>query len=154
MIYRWKLDGLYPMPAQTAGEELDRIYNKRGKMDARDVVDEARPETAVLHPCFEWRDPVAAELWREQQARNLIGCVVTVAETSGKEPVEVRAYIQASDSYRPTNVVVSHPDMRAEMERNAMRDMEAFKKRYAVLTSLVPVFDAMEKVEAGWRDEK
>lgn len=40
------------------------------------------------------------------------------------------------------------------MERNALRDMDAFKKCYAVLTSLAPVFDAMEKVEEGWRDEK
>lgn len=50
MVYKWKMPGLYDIPAQAAGEELDRIYEEKGELQARDVVNESRPETAPLHP--------------------------------------------------------------------------------------------------------
>jgi hypothetical protein len=58
--------------AQTAGEELARIAQDRGELKAPDVVDEARPQDALLHPAFEWNDQIAAELHRQDQARYLI----------------------------------------------------------------------------------
>ena len=67
MIYKWKVAGLMPVDAQTAGEELNRIYTKNGALNPADIVDESRPEDAPLHDCFEWRDDVAAEKYREQQ---------------------------------------------------------------------------------------
>lgn len=78
MVFEWKMKGLYPVAAQAAGMELERIYKDHGRCDAADVVDESRPEEAVLHPCFEWRDHVAAEFYRQQQARNL-ACIRSMA---------------------------------------------------------------------------
>lgn len=57
---------------QSAGEELERIRQRDKTIRPEVVVDEARPEDAVLHPAFEWRDPEAAEKYRQIQARQLI----------------------------------------------------------------------------------
>lgn len=145
MVYKWKLPGLYDVPAQEAGQELERIYQKHGQLEAKDIVDESRPEEATLHPCFEWCDPIAAELWREHQARGIVQCIVTDCEAKGGEPVEVRAFVHVADTYRPTSVALESPDMKQEMEQNALRDMLIFKKRHSALASLAPVIAAMDE---------
>ena len=84
--------------AQTAGSELDRIRRRDGTIRPAAVVDEARPEEAPLHPAFEWRDPVAAEQWRQHQANTLIK-VVRVVPAAPVEPrvASVRPVMQAAD---------------------------------------------------------
>lgn len=148
LVYKYKLDGLYPVQAQTAGEEIERIYHKRGQCDAADVVDESRPESAALHPCFEWDDPVAAELWREQQARGIINCIVTVSETKKGETVEVRAFPHVADTYRPLNVVLESKDMETEMKESALREFLAFKHKldaYKSLDAVRPVIGEIDR---------
>lgn len=147
MVYSWKIQSLYPIEAQCAGEEIERIYNKRGQCDAADVVDESRPESAVLHPCFEWRDPVAAELWREQHARGIINCIVTVAKTKKGEAVEVRAFPHVTDTYRPLNVVLESKDMETEMRESALREFLAFKHKLDVYKALDAVRPVIREVE-------
>ncbi len=143
MIYEWKLPGLYDVPAQKAGEELTRIYDKRGELEAAGVVEESRPEEAVLHPCFEWRDPVAAELWREHQARGILGCIVTAKETKSGDGATTRAFFHVSDGYTPVDVVLKTPDKRAELEQSALREMKAFQEKFRIIKELAPVFEAM-----------
>ena len=147
MVYEWKMPGLYDIPAQTAGEELDRIYEEKGELQARDVVNESRPKTAPLHPLFEWDDPKAAELYREQQARNIIQCVVTVQETKSKEPVTVRAFVHVAESYRPTRVVLTEKSLSDELVERARQDMEAFRKRLLVFSGLQPVRDLITAID-------
>lgn len=151
MVYKYKLDGLYPVQAQTAGEEIERIYHKRGQCGAADVVDESRPESAVLHPCFEWSDPVAAELWREQQARGIINCIVTVSETKKGETVEVRAFHHVANTYRPLNVVLESKDMEAEMKESALREFLCFKRKLEAYKSLDAVRPVIREVERAVR---
>lgn len=74
------------IPAQTAGEELDRIRRRDGHIAPRVVVDEARPEDAPLHPAFEWRDEVAAENWREHEARQLVRQVRVITPPVERTP--------------------------------------------------------------------
>lgn len=56
-------------PAQErALEELDRD----GHTTAEEVVDAARPEDHILHDLFEWRNELAAESYRLDQARGYL----------------------------------------------------------------------------------
>ena len=97
--------------AQTAGSELDRIRRRDGTIKPAVVVDEARPEEAPLHPAFEWRDPVAAEQWREHQATTLIKVVRVVPAAAVEERVaSVRPVTQA-----PTPVVERYDPMAKEV---------------------------------------
>lgn len=139
MVYQWKLDKMYPVPAQTAGEELSRIYRERGELQAADVVEESRPENAPLHPCFEWDDWKAAEKYREEQARGIIQCVVAVQDTANRGPMEVRAFVHVEDSYRPTEIVVSEAELKAAYIADALRYVEAFQRRLETFSDLRPV---------------
>lgn len=71
-VYSDGTDHISGVDAQTAGEELARIKAEHGFLQPAVVVDESRPDDAPLHPAFEWRDPVAAEQWREHQATAII----------------------------------------------------------------------------------
>lgn len=147
MIYDWKFDSLYPVSAQAAGEELERIYTERGAINPVDVVDESRPEDAVLHPCFEWRDKIAAEKWREQQARGICNCIVTRAEVKNKGSVEVRAVMHVQGAYHPTAVIIQQQDKYTELYHAALRELEAFQKKFAILSDhkgLKAIFSAIE----------
>ena len=77
---------------QAAGEELERIKQRDGTIGAPAVVNEARPEDAVLHPAFEWADPVAAEQYRLIQARSLIKKVRVICPEPAPRPL-VRALV-------------------------------------------------------------
>lgn len=93
MVYQWKIPGLIPVEAQDAGEELDRIYRKNGQLSPQSVVEESRPITAPLHPCFEWDDTVAAEKYRQGQAQEIIRQIVVATEGGETQPASVRAFI-------------------------------------------------------------
>jgi len=95
------------LSADTAAEELERIrQNGGGRLSARDVVSESKPKTAPLHGCFEWKDSVAGELYREHQARNLIRAVRVVLDDASTGPAFVsvkrdepngRSYYQSAE---------------------------------------------------------
>ena len=124
-------DEVLGIDAQTAGSELDRIRRRDGTIKPAAVVAEARPEEAPLHPAFEWRDPVAAEQWREHQASKLIK-VVRVVPSAPQEPrvASVRPVTQVA----PT-VVEQYSPMAREVQQavglviEARRSIEALKLR-------------------------
>lgn len=150
VIYKYKMPGLFPVPAQTAGEELERIYSKNGRLDPGDIVDESRPADAPLHACFEWDDTVAAEKYRKSQAGDIIRAIVTVAEdeehNTQEMKVEIRAFGHVEHTYHPMSVIVQDEDKFKELMRSAMNDMASFKKRYSQLSKLKPVIQEMDKL--------
>ena len=124
-------DEVLGIDAQTAGSELDRIRRRDGTIKPAAVVDEARPEQAPLHPAFEWRDPVAAEQWREHQASKLIKVVRVVPSA----PQEARvASVRPVTQVAPP-VVEQYSPMAREVQQavglvtEARRSIEALKLR-------------------------
>lgn len=144
--YSWLVDGIFPVDAQAAGEEMERIYEKRGTITPAGVVEESRPDDAPLHSCFEWRDKEAAEKYREHQARKIIRTLVVQHEEEGKEPVYVRSIVHVQKDYTPMNVVVETPGLMDALLSNAFREMESFKRKYQTLNQLAPVFSAIDEV--------
>ena len=53
--YSWRNIG-YPVKAEDAGTELERIQAKYGEVTPKNLLDESRPVTAVMHNCYEWDD--------------------------------------------------------------------------------------------------
>lgn len=146
MIYQWKIPSM-PVDADSAGNELERICQKNnGNLLAKDVVEESRPESAVLHKCFEWDDAVAAERFREVQAGQIIRNITVVHSEEGCEPTEVRAFVSVQKSYQPIRVVMSDMDKKAELLLSAFRELKAFQQKYKSLSELDPVFDAINAV--------
>ena len=151
MVYQWKLPGVMPVDAQTAGDELERIYRERGSVSPSAVVDESRPESAPLHSCFEWNDAAAAEKYRETQASCIIRSIVTVCEGEQRTPIETRAFVKASTDggYRPISVVVDDAEQLDALLSTALRELEAFRRKYAALEQLRPVIAAIDSLAAS-----
>lgn len=148
MVYQYKIAGLFPVDAQTAGEELHRIYEDKGQLDPADIVDESRPETAPLHTCFEWNDEVAAEKYRRVQAGKLVRSITVIHETPEYEHTEVRAFVKPMETYTPIEVVVNSKEQMAALLESALAELKAFERKYATLSELSPIFEEIKKLTA------
>lgn len=146
MIYKWKIPNLLPVDAQTAGEELDRIYRENGRLELAKIVDESRDNAAPLHPCFEWDDVTAAEKYRQTQAQMIVRSIVTVQETPNREPMETRAFVSVRQEYKPIEVVTSSEEQMQELLRTALAELMAFRRKYSILSELAGVMRAIEEV--------
>ena len=147
IINSWKIEK-YPVSADVAKAELDRIYEKHGKVTVKNLVDESRDVTAALHSCFEWRDDIAAEKYRQEQAGDLIRCLVTVEKTTTEsDPIIVRAYVKTTENYEPISVSLKSEDKYSVLIQDVLNDIFWFKRKYSNFTKLKEVFDAMDKFE-------
>lgn len=169
--YAWKStqsESAYHATAEQAHEAFETIRKRDGKLTAPAVVDEARPEESVLHEDFEWRDDIAAEKYRQQQARQMISAVRIVWEE--KAP-PVRAYVNvrlveqealnAADAmhpaeeptakepparcYMPLEEVLEQPQLRTQMLEDARRDAQNYKQKYSTLASLASIMQAIDQ---------
>jgi len=148
MVYQYKTGYFNKVPAQVAGEEINRLY-KEGKSQPKDIVDASRPEDAPLHPAFEWNDSIAAELYRQTQAREIIRHIVTVEETEAEEPVFVRAFFKIDPEesvYEPTIVIMNDEEKRKQLLALAKKELSAFKAKYNTLKELSEVMSVIDKV--------
>ena len=154
MVYQfeWKIDNKYPVAAQEAGEFINGIIEQEGEATAKRVLDLSRDDEAVLHPCFEWRDNVAAEKYRVGQARELIGDLVSVTVTSdNKPPVMTRAFVSVAPGnskarYKPVLMALRDDKEREIVLENAKREAAVFANKYRALDEFGAVIDEIEKV--------
>ncbi len=148
MIYTWK-EAVNPgIDAQIAGEELERIrVRHNGRLDKKDVVDASRPESAPLHKAFEWNDAVAAEAHRLSQAGYLIRGITVVLDAK-PDASPVRAFVSVmrdeDRSYTSTAHALSDSELRAQVLRTALDELEAWRKRYSDLVEMAKVFAAID----------
>lgn len=143
MTYQWKVPGIMPVDAQTAGNELQRIYERDGVIEPETVVAESRTPSAPLHSCFEWNDEKAAHKYRITQAQNIIRAIVVVDEA--KQP-ETRAFVNVQREYHPVSVVVRNPEKREILLQNALNELRWFERKYNTLQELSNVFAAIKEV--------
>lgn len=173
--YAWKNErtaALYHATAEQAHDAFEEIRRRDGKLTPAAVVDSARPEESVLHEDFEWRDDVAAEKYRQGQARQMVGAVRIIRE----ERPPVRAYVnvkvvscpplKAADCireddeepeqptaeeenegrcYMPLEDVLQEPDLCAQMMADARRDAQTYKQKYSTLASLANIIRAIDQ---------
>jgi hypothetical protein len=125
--------------------ELERIDEEKGGLHAKDVVNESRPEGAVLHPAFEWDDAVAGEAHRVHQARSLIRQVTVVCNDAKGDPVEIQAWThvprtETSDPvYTPTVRLIGQPDQFDLALREFFSKIADLEHSVALLLRIAPV---------------
>ncbi len=99
------------VPAQIVGDELERIRKANGEqLDAKQVVENARPDGAPLHNVFIWDDSKAAELWRVCEARKLIRSMCVRVVGSKPEPAFVNIKVEGVQYYQAVRVAIRHRD--------------------------------------------
>jgi len=131
--------------------ELKKIAKANGGLlQPNAVVEAARPESSPLHSRFEWNDGKAAEEYRIWQARQLIRVTVEVMDRTG-ESFDVFVSLspdrqRESGGYRVLTDVLSDTDMRAQLLKDALAELELFREKYRQLKELAAVFSAIKKV--------
>lgn len=152
--YRWKPGSHGSLPAQTVGDELERIRTRHnGRLESEMVVDAAREKDAPLHDAFEWNDFVAADKYRLEQAKYLIRSIEIVIERPEAEPVPVRAFVSVQRdedrSYTSVGHALSDPDLRQQVLGQAWRELEAWRHRHAELVEFAKVFATIDEARGA-----
>lgn len=149
MVYEWKTASYIKADANVAGKQCEQLEKTVG-LTAKNLLDANRDENAPLHNEFEWRDSIAAEKYRENQARHIIACLCVRTETtSGEQSEPVRAFLQITSDceYQSLNVILQSADSHSAMLAMALKELKAFQRKYKVLAELKPLFDVMEDME-------
>lgn len=149
MIYKWK-NFSYKTSAEVAGEvceELDRTVG----LTPENLVEASRPEDAPLHNEFEWDDRIAAEEYRRTQARLMICNLSIVLEEQKQEPIRAffslqNGFRKNEGTYESTIMIMGDSEKRKRLFDNAKRDLEAFKKKYEILSELAELFSVIDSV--------
>ena len=147
VIYSWKDGFKANVKADVVGEVLEQLEQSESGITAQAFVDVSRPEDAPTHKMFEWRDEIAAEKYREHQARTIINHITIRYETV-PEPQRAFFHIYHGDpTYKSVGTIKrSEEDMVALIEM-ALNELQAFEKKYAVLRKeLEEVFDAIDNM--------
>lgn len=148
MVYQWRSGTrITGISAQVAGEVCAQLA-ATGDLNAQRLVDVSRKDGAPLHAAFEWDDAVAGEEWRKHQARNIINAIVVAKDEH--TPVQVRAFFKVENvgsNYEPVQVIMRSPTKRELLLQDAMRELGVFRKKYATLSELSAVFEAIDSTQ-------
>lgn len=142
--------------AQKIGEALAIITERSGgHLVPNAVVKAAKDPKSPLHHHFEWKDTIAAEKYRLDQARALIRCV-NIVDTRTESGV-IRAFVSIRDkggvSYRTMDEVLNSADLQAKVLAAAERDLLAFENRYKALEDVCELLREARKKIAARRAE-
>jgi len=153
VIYQWKPERRIKIDAQAAGEELERLRTiHNGRLESEMVVAAASDEGSPLHAAFEWDDRIAAGAYRIEQAKYLIRSIEVVMETPG-DAKPVRAFVSVvrdeDRSYTSVSHALADPDLRQQVLLNALRELEAWRHRYAELVELANVFAIIDEARTA-----
>ena len=145
MVVEWKVKGIFKADAETVYSEITALGDT---FTPGMIVEAAKDENSELHKCFTWDDTIAAENWRNHQARMLVAQLVVRAETQDNETVAVRVISTTTtkNEYTPTTMLVkSEPDYENLLAR-AIRELKAFQQKYKTITELREIFEVIDEL--------
>ena len=134
--YSWRVGGWnYKQDPNEVGKELEKLGEN---LTAEGVVNLARNEDSILHEMFEWDDSVAAEKYRNQQARQIITSIQVNVIADEERPKQVRAFVTTKKDtfYEPIEKVVKDTDKYALLLERAYKELNAIKLKYSTLIEI------------------
>lgn len=142
MQAEWKIKGLFNADAQRVADEIGE-----NSITPEQVLEKARnDENSELHKCFEWNDSIASEKYRLIQARKIIINLAYVPKEKTDEPVRCFQITREKSVYMPTKQFLVNNDEYQDLLKRAKVELESFKRRYATLSELETVFEAIESI--------
>lgn len=141
MQAEWKIKGIFKADAQRVADEIGE-----NSITPEQVLEKARNDkNSELHKCFEWNDGIAAEKYRLIQARKIIINLAYVPKEKTDEPVRCFQITREKSVYMPTKQFLVNNDEYQDLLKRAKVELESFKRRYATLSELETVFEAIEE---------
>jgi hypothetical protein len=148
MIFEWTEGSRFSVPAQTAGEELERIRRRhKGELEPAVVVKESRSRKSPLHACFEWDDVRAAQMHREEQARLLIRSVRVVEEAAEPQRAYVNVKTTKGSRYVPISTAMANVLMRRQVLKDAKILLNGVRQRLSSLKKIKGIITAVDILE-------
>lgn len=159
MEYKWdkKFATIGVVDAQVVGERIEALREQKGNaLKPADVVEDARPDDAPTHGLFEWNDMLAANHWRQNQAREVLRSIrIVMYDDQGVErQIIANVHVELSPrnhAYVPIQVAIADDDMRQQILAEALRYLRGWQARYEHLEALRPVVRAIEEVAGKLR---
>lgn len=145
MVYRWKFGGLIKADADEAGRVCEELSKTVG-LTPENLLDASRDDDAPLHGAFTWDDAVAGEAYRKIEARRIIQMLVIEPEETHTEPVRAFFKPVTAKAYEETQQLVRVREKADALLETALRELQAFQRKYSTLSQLAEVFKAIEEV--------
>jgi hypothetical protein len=127
------------VPADVAGARIAQLRQANGgHITPEEILEDARDPASPLHAHFEWKDAVAAEHYRREQARALITAIRVVVTVVNEHPV-------AREQKKIENIRVVHPtegrcyvQLDDALNDSAQRQqlVEEARKRYRIMMAM------------------
>lgn len=141
----------------------DEIYSIGEKPTKEQIVDKARDENTELHDMFEWRDDVAAEKYRCEQAGTIMRHLKVVFVESNEESPEqektfnvaritdkpVRAFYgdpRALNGFVSITTIMNDQETYNALLRRAKDELVSFERKYSILKELEPLFEVIHGI--------
>jgi macrodomain Ter protein organizer (MatP/YcbG family) len=129
--------------------ELEALYKAHGVLNPRTVVQWARNHaSSALHARFTWDNSIAAERYREWQARELITEVTVIYPDKKERPVFVSRVENRGPAggYESLVDVMSDAEKRAAYLAQALDEYKRVGAKYSDLKELSGVRAAVDRV--------
>ncbi len=141
---------------QIYGEELNKIAsNNSGQLNPEDVIEAAKNTNNPLHEYFDWDDTEAANKYRLFQARNMINHITVSVQYNGSQK-EHKAFFSVNSTpeekaknrtYITIDRVLNEPVLRGQVIKDALKEIEYWKRKYAEYLELRKIFKAIEETK-------
>lgn len=146
--YMWSIP-IYKTDASVAGKVMEELEKTVG-LTTKSLVEASRPEDAPLHKEFEWNDSIAGEKYREIQAGKMITNLKVVTKVD--ETKKTRGFVSLEYGvgkpgvFESTEKVLSVVEKKNRLLTLAIRDLQAFRRKYISLSELGELFEVMDKL--------
>jgi len=153
--YYWGMEGPKPKnDPEDLGTHFDKLRKKLGveELQADHLVEDAQRKRSMLHKEFEWNDAKAAHQHRLETARWLLRGLHGVwrlpdgSEVRGRVAVHIKRHKVEDEEtgvvkiygggYYPTESVVAVPERTELALKDALRSLEAFRRKYQFILKL------------------
>lgn len=146
-VYSWReivpLRGADKLEAQKVGTIIAGL---KSNDKPTELWQAARRPDHYLHGCYEWNPRKAAEAhWRDTSLR-IIRCLYVVSEDEEPAPAFISLRYDGHgprDFFQPDDIA-GNKFLELETIRSAMRDLDAFKRRYRMLTDICQIISVAE----------
>ncbi len=147
-VYEWNTYA-YSTDANVAGRVMEELERTVG-LTTKNLVEASRPEDAPLHKEFEWNNDIAGEKFREMQAGKMITNLKVVIKQD--ETKKIRGFVTLEHSvgrpgtFERTEKVLEVTEKRNRLLTLAIKELQAFRKKYIMLSELAELFDIIDKL--------
>ena len=152
--YKYRVNGLVKASAEITGKVCKDLIDSDGAVTPARLVEVSKPKNAPLHGEFEWNNTIAAQKYREEQARQIIKNIVIIeVDEKEEEPKQAKCWVNSDRAFVPTDerlhkyvtidTALNNESWKDNLLKAAKRDMTSFIVKYKRLTELNKIIEDM-----------